>query len=61
MERGDDVGRPIYKMSMEEVRWGGDFPGIEASIPMIQSKIPLFRAKSVHPSVNLPSPSSSVQ
>jgi hypothetical protein len=27
---------PIYKMSMEEVRCGGDSPGLEPSIPMIQ-------------------------
>ena len=41
-------------MSMEEVRWEAVFPGIEASIPMIQSKFPPFSAKSVHLSVNLP-------
>jgi hypothetical protein len=44
----------IYKMSMEEVRWEAVFPGIEASIPMIQSKFPPFGAKSIHLSVNLP-------
>ncbi len=40
---------------MEEARWGAVFPGNEASIPMIQITFPPFRAKSVHPSVNLPS------
>ena len=39
---------------MEEARCGADFPGIEASIPMIRIKFPPFSAKSVHPSVNLP-------
>lgn len=28
---------------MEEIGWGAIFPGIEASIPMIQSKFPPFR------------------
>ena len=35
-----------------QVRSG--FPGIEASSSMLQCKIPPLRAKSVHPSVNLP-------
>ena len=39
---------------MEEARCGADFPGIEASIPVIQIKFPPFSVKSVHPSVNLP-------
>jgi hypothetical protein len=41
-------------MSMEEARYGAVFPGNEASIPMIQSKFPLFRSKSVNLSVKLP-------
>src|SRR5450759_5082907 len=45
---------PIYKRSMEEVRCGADFPGIEASISILQCKFPPFDAKLVHPSVNLP-------
>src|SRR5437899_845557 len=45
----------IYKGSMEEARWGAVFPGVEASIPILQIKFPSFGAKSVHPSVNLPS------
>ncbi len=40
---------------MGEARCEGVFPGNEAPIPMIQIKFPPFRAKSVHPSVNLPS------
>ena len=47
----------IYKMSMEEARYGAVFPDNEASIPMIQSKFPLFRSKSVNLSVKLPATS----
>src|SRR5215469_3889680 len=41
-------------MLMEEVRWEGVFPGIEASSSTLQCKVPSFSAKSVRPSVNLP-------
>jgi hypothetical protein len=44
----------MYKVSMEEARWGAVFPGVEASILILQSTFPSFGAKSVHPSVNLP-------
>src|SRR6266536_168527 len=44
---------PIYKMSMEEIRWKAAFPGIEASNSILQCKFPPFRAKSVHPSVKV--------
>jgi hypothetical protein len=40
---------------MEEARCGAVFSGNKASIPMIQITFPPFSAKSVHPSVNLPS------
>jgi hypothetical protein len=33
--------------SMEEVRCGADFPGIEASVPVIECQFPPLRSKSV--------------
>jgi len=45
---------PIYKIWMEEARWGAVFPGIEASSSILQRKVPSFDAKLVSPSLNLP-------
>jgi hypothetical protein len=46
--------QPIYKLLLEKARCGAVFPGDEALIPTLQSKFPPLRAKSAHPSVNLP-------
>src|SRR5258708_15476658 len=45
---------PIYKVSMEEARWGAVFPGDEWSIPLIDADFLCFTSKSVHISPNLP-------
>jgi uncharacterized protein (TIGR00369 family) len=44
---------PIYKVSMEEARWGAVFPGDEWSIPMIDAYFLCFTSKPVHISPNL--------
>src|SRR6266487_5075796 len=44
----------IYKNGAQQPASGALLPGIEASISMLQCKIPPFSAKSFHLSVNLP-------
>ncbi len=44
----------IYKNGAQQSASGALFPGIEASISILQCKIPPFSAKSFHPSFNLP-------
>jgi len=47
----------MYKVSMEEARWGAVSPGDEWSIPMIDADFLCFTSKPVHISPNLPLPS----
>ena len=53
-KRHESAMSNVMNIIMSSGLRGAVSPGIEASIPMIQSTFPPFRAKSVHPSVNLP-------
>ena len=44
----------IYKVSMEEARWGAVCPGTFTSVLIIRVKCSLFRAKAAHMSHHLP-------
>jgi hypothetical protein len=45
---------PIYKVSMEEARWGAVFPGKFVPVLTFEGKCSGFRAKTAHISGHLP-------
>jgi len=47
-------GTPIYKVFVEEARWGAAFPGNVVPMCMIRGKCAGFRAKTVDISGHLP-------